>query len=348
MEKLEEVSFLGIDIGGTSTKFGRIRGDGIRLSEGSVETSAEQSPDFLLERLLGIVGPWLEESQDRVVGVGIGTPGPLDLRHGKVLEPVNMPGWRHFPLRDEVSRLTGRPVFFANDANAAAFGEFWLGAGREAGSLALLTLGTGVGGGIVIDNHMIPGGSGNAAECGHITVDWTSDARLCSCGQRGHLEAYASATAVGAVATMRASQKQAKGSLLHHWLSDRKKNGNDQLTAFDVYEAGLQEDSLALTIIDETADWLIRGIANIVCTIDPDQVLLGGAMDFGREQQPTGKRFLKRIRQGVAKIVFPQIAENLRMDFAALGGAAGWIGAAGLARQAWREAGHRDSLTSTG
>lgn len=347
MQSVEDVSFLGIDVGGTATKFGRIRDDGVRIDDGSVETEADKPPEQLLEKLFDKVGPWLKDAHCPVVAVGVGTPGPLELKRGMVLEPVNMPGWRHFPLRDEVSRMTGKPVFFANDANAASYGEFWLGAGKDARSLVLLTLGTGVGGGIVIDDRMLPGGSGNAAECGHITVDWSPEARLCSCGLPGHLEAYASATALGAIATTRASQTAAKGSLLHRWLA-AKANSGDRLTSFDVYQAAVQDDLLAMTIIDETADWLIRGIANIVCTIDPDQVLLGGAMDFGGEQEAPGIRFISRIRDGVAKIVFSQIAENLRIDFAGLGAAAGWIGAAGLARRTWRETGFFDSTPRPG
>ena len=130
--------------------------------------------------------------------VGLVTPGTMDIASGMLLEPPNLPGWSYFPIRDRVSHHTGLPVAYANDANAAAYGEFWIGSGAAYSSMVLLTLGTGVGGGIITNGQLLDGANSHGGEIGHMIIEAGRDARLCACGGRGHLEAYCSATGLRA------------------------------------------------------------------------------------------------------------------------------------------------------
>jgi glucokinase len=216
-----------------------------------------------------------------------------------------------------------------NDANAAAFGEYWRGAGQNAESLVMLTLGTGVGGGIVIAGECIEGAHSAAAEVGHICIDRRPDARQCSCGKRGHLEAYASATSLCERA--RESLRSGAPSSLQRALDE----GNE-LNGHLVYQHARNGDSLTQRLILETADYLAWGIADLAHIIDPEVFVLGGAMNFGGSQSPLGRRFLERIEQGVRRLAFPSIGRGLNIVFSRLGNAAGFIGAAGLARRRLR------------
>jgi glucokinase len=249
-----------------------------------------------------------------------------------LVEPPNLPNWWNFPIRDAVSRATGRQVAFLNDANAAAYGEFWLGTGREHDSMILLTLGTGVGGGVIVDGELINGINSFGSECGHIIVDSAPDARLCVWGGgRGHLEAYASASAV--VLRTRDRLRSGGAEAASSRLSGSLGGSNSELTAKKVYEAALDGDALALEIIDETGFWLGVGVATLVATIDPGLVVLGGAMDFGGRDSPIGRRFVERIRGEFTRRTFSNVVAGTTIDFAKLGGDAGYLGAAGYARR---------------
>ena len=318
--------FAGIDVGGTSIKIGLITSQGKIVADSAIPTLNENGPEDAIKRVSEAVSAMLPTNQRRLSGAGLGTPGPLDSREGMILDPVNMPGWRHFPVRNELSKALNCPVFYANDANAAAWGEFWVGTGQAYESIVLLTLGTGVGGGIVIDNHLLVGRNDMAAECGHTMVDFSPDARLCSCGRKGHLEAYASASAVAL---------QAKAMAATHPDSELAKilESAGDLNAKDVYDCAKRDDPVAWQIIDQTAEYLARGIADLAHILDPDIFLLGGAMDFGGSDSPIGKRFLQSIQESVRPLVFDRIANHLQIEFASLGGSAGWIGAAGLAKR---------------
>ena len=182
--------FAGIDVGGTSIKIGVISAAGQIVEETAIPTQDELGPEDAIRRVRETLMSLLRANAgERLSAAGLGTPGPLDSRQGMILDPVNMPGWRHYPIRDSLSQALGCPVHYANDANAAAWGEFWVGTAKAYDSLVLLTLGTGVGGGIVIDNQLVVGRNDMAAECGHSMVDFSEQARLCSCGLKGHLEA---------------------------------------------------------------------------------------------------------------------------------------------------------------
>jgi glucokinase len=252
----------------------------------------------------------------------------MDLPRGLLVAPPQLPSWWDFPIRDAVAQLLDRPVSFLNDANAAAFGEFWLGSGRCDNSMVLLTLGTGVGGGIIIEGEMVNGTNSFGSECGHIVVNPAPDARLCVWGGgRGQLEAYASASAV----VQRTRQLLTEGATSS--LSGCLGGSDQELTAKRVYEAAASGDSLALEMVDETARWLGVGVTTLVHTLDPGSVVLGGAMNFGGSGSPIGNRFLQGVVEEFRSRTFDNVFAGTTIKFATLGADAGYLGAAGYARK---------------
>jgi glucokinase len=320
--------FVGLDLGGTAVKAGVVDDLGRPLSWLSVPTEPEKGPENASQRmgqaaLEAIRQAGLEPSA--VARVGLGSPGSIDRTSGKLVAPANLKGWDGFPLRDRVGEHCGLPVTFVNDANAAAYGEFWVGSGRDFHSMVLFTLGTGIGCGIIIGDLTIGGEHNFGAECGHIIIDHSDNARMCGCGLRGHLEAYASAT--GVIKRTRELLDAGRSSSLTKRLAD----GAELTPKLVAEEAGVG-DALSLEIVAETARLLSVGIASLMHTIDPSGVLLAGAMTFGGSGTPLGRQFLGWIREEVKRRTFRVLAEKTVIDFANLGSDAGYIGAAGVAR----------------
>ena len=321
--------FAGIDIGGTNIKLGLVDDRGRTIDKSSISTQTSLGPESACIR----IGDALRKLVARqglamldLTAIGLGSPGTMDIPKGMLLQPPNLPGWENFPLRDRVQEACeGIRVVFANDANAAAYGEYWVGSGREHPSLILLTLGTGVGGGIIIHDLSIDGENSHGSECGHIIIDYHDSARICSCGQRGHLEAYASGTAI----VRRASEALSEGreSELRAWVDE-----GQVLTPLLIGLAAERGDPMAWELVLDTAMYLGVGITSLMHTIDPSGVALGGAMTFGGESSAVGRRFLERIREEVRRRCFPVLAGRTTIEFASLGGDAGFIGAAGIAR----------------
>ena len=318
--------YLGIDVGGTGMKIGVVDDDGKTLGFSAIPTEEPRGPTDAMARVAVSASALLTSlglSSKDIARVGLGTPGSQDIPKGMLIEPPNHPHWHHFPIVKCLEQAVGLPVSFANDANAAAFGEFWVGTGKVYSSMVLLTLGTGVGGGIIIDNQLVVGHNSFGGECGHMIIDPRPDARLCVWGGgRGHLEAYASASAVA---------QRAKEELIAGAVSSLQKMV-ETLTTKMIYEAAVTGDAFSLKIIDETADYLALGIATIVHTLDPGLIVLGGAMDFGGIQSHVGMRFLKRIEATFRQRSFEYVANGTKIEFASLGGDAGYLGAAGIAR----------------
>ena len=323
--------FVGVDLGGTNVKVGAVDDAGRPLSWLSIPTESSAGPDDAVRRMGAAVRQAVDEAglaADEVVGVGLGSPGTMDLPTGMLLDPPNLPGWENYPLRDRLRDACGKPVAFSNDAGAAAFGEFWVGSGRELSSIVLFTLGTGVGGGIIVGDFAIEGHHSTGAECGHIVIDYRDDARMCPCGQPGHLEAYCSATAL-VKRTREALDAGRKSSL------NARRAAGDELTALVVAEEAEAGDPLALDLILETARYFGVGVTSIMHVIDPEGVVIGGAMTFGGDDAPLGRRFLEEVRAEVRRRAFPVLAARTTIAYAQLGGDAGFIGAAGLARAAY-------------
>lgn len=320
---------VGIDLGGTNIKAGIVDDLGRTLAYHSERTHASRGPEDAATRMGGMVERLAARSgvaADAIASVGLGTPGPQDLKTGTIHRSGNLPGWDNFPIRDRVAAHCGRPVTYANDAGAAAYGEYWIGSGRELTSMVLWTLGTGVGCGIILDDVSLDGAHSHGSECGHIIVDPSPEARPCPCGRTGHLEAYASAT--GVIARTREAVAAGTGTLA------AAAAAGAEITPILVSEHAAAGDPLAVGIILETARWLAIGTVTLMHTIDPEGVVIGGAMTFGGETSAVGGLFLRSIREEVARRTFPYLAERTEIRYACLGGDAGYVGAAGLARHA--------------
>ena len=320
--------YAGIDLGGTNIK-AAILDDLGRIVEFHTEpTHAARGPEDAAARMGRAVHTLAGRAgiaTTDVARVGLGSPGPLDIPAGTIVRAGNLPGWDDFPLRDRVAAHAGCEVTFANDANAAGYGEYWVGSARGSSSLVLLTLGTGVGGGIIIGDLNVEGAHSHGSECGHIIVDPAPTARVCPCGQPGHLEAYTSATSLKALAA-EALAAGGTGSLAAAVAA------GEALTPVVIAREAGAGDALAMGVLMEAARWLGIGIVTFMHTIDPEAVVIGGAMTFGREEHPVGRAFLERVREEVCRRTFPVLARRTSIRYASLGGDAGSIGAAGLAR----------------
>lgn len=320
--------FVGIDLGGTNLKVGVVDDDGRTLAWSTAPTEVDRGPENAARRIGLAVHEVVRDAGielGAVARAGLGSPGTLDLRAGKMINPTNFPGWGGFPLRDRAAEHCKLPVAFVNDASAAAYGEFWVGSGSNFHSMILLTLGTGVGCGIIIGDLIIEGENGFGTECGHVLLDMADDARICSCGQRGHLEAYASAVAV----VRRAREQLESGATTS--LRARLTEGCE-LTPRLIADEAERHDAFCEQMVLDTGRYLGAGLVSLVHTIDPSGVLIGGQMTFGGGQSELGQRFIEAVRQEFRRRTFPLLAERTTIEFATLGGDAGYLGAAGMAR----------------
>ncbi|MFT5526140.1 MAG: glucokinase [Pirellulaceae bacterium] len=321
--------FIGVDVGGTNIKIGVVDDHGRTLGKTKIPTEDERGVPDAIARIVAATAELMTRvgcKLDDVKAIGLGTPGPMDIPNGMILVTPNLPGWRNFPIRDKLSEAFQLPVSFSNDANAAAYGEFWIGSGREHKSMIMLTLGTGVGGGIILDGRSIEGTNSFGSECGHIIIDSRQDARLCVWGGgRGQLEAYASASAL----TQRTKEELQAGRTSS--LVTRLKDGAE-LSPLLVSEEGEKGDLLCIEIVLETARYLGIGITTLVHTVDPGSVVLGGAMNFGGLETELGRKFLEEVRSEFRRRAFDVVQETTHIEYAVLGGDAGYIGAAGVAR----------------
>jgi glucokinase len=331
--------FVGVDLGGTNIKAGVVDDLGRPLSWCTRPTDARRGAEDGARRIGEAILSAIEQARlepSDIACVGLGAPGTMDIPAGMLLDPPNLPGWIDFPLRDRVSQHCGLPVVFDNDASAAAYGEFWIGTGSELKSIVMLTLGTGIGGGIIVDDSPLNGEHSHGSECGHIIIDWRDDARVCQCGRTGHLEAYAGANAV----VKRTQEALAAGrpSSLVKLIA-----GGEKLTPELIAREAEAGDELATSIILETAWYLAVGVVSLMHALDPDGVIIGGAMNFGMNSTAIGRKFMDVLRREVQRRAFPVPAQLTKIDYASLGGDAGFLGAAGLAQRAWhKSAGHAE------
>ena len=320
--------YVGIDLGGTNTKIGIVDDLGRTVFFERLPTMTLDGPDAAMDRIAQRLDVAIEKlgiQSPELAALGIGAPGILDFRRGTMLNPVNFPGWEDYPIRHQLRERTNMSAILANDASAAAYGEFWVGSGKQYDSLILLTLGTGIGAGIIIGDLIVEGNCGHGAECGHMIIDTSPTARRCGCGMYGHLEAYCGARGITSIVQERLVDG-AKTALRDHM--DVGKEFSPILMA-ELADAG---DAFCNEIIDEMASRLAIGIVSLLHTIDPACVLIGGAMTFGMHRTPTGRRFIERIRTEVKRQTFPTLAEQIEISYAQLGSDAGYIGAAGIAR----------------
>jgi glucokinase len=315
--------FVGLDVGGSAMKAGVVDDAGHPLSAVSLPTEAHRGQEAGLERMAETIRAAVRAadlSLDAIAAIGVATPGLMDIAAGIITESVNLRNWRNVPVRQTIAAVFQKPTAFQNDANAAALGEYWAGAGKGAQSLVFFTLGTGVGGGIILDGKVLEGRHSHGAELGHLKIEM-SNPRRCGCGRLGCLEAYASALSV-VKRTYEALNLPGSRSSLKDLMTSA-----GELTARDIFAAAQGGDELANRIVEETAYYLAIGAMNAMHTIDPEMIVFGGGMIAA------GESFLERIRQHVRDLAFPLPAENTLVRYAELGTDAGFIGAAACGRQ---------------
>ena len=312
-------AYLGIDLGGTLVKTAVVSGDGRILGRDTRDTPAEGGPDPVADALAESARASLKAAGVKAAAAGIGAPGPMDWRSGIVFSPPNLHGWHNVPLAKLMESRLELPCFVDNDANLACLGEFTAGAGRGVECMCLLTLGTGVGGGIIVFGKLLRGIDGTAAEIGHMTLQ--RDGRECGCGARGCLEAYASVT--GLVRTAReAIETGGKTSLTVACGGDLHK-----LTGRMISDDAHKGDALARAAIEETGDWLGVGIASLINLLNPEKVVLGGGMIAA------GDLLFDAIRKRAKSDAFEVPAKRAQIVPAELGEDAGVLGAAVAARE---------------
>ncbi|QDU78687.1 Glucokinase [Polystyrenella longa] len=326
--------FLGIDIGGTNVKIGVINDAGESLANTKIPTDPELGPAVVLQKIKEAASGIIKEagtSLPKLKAVGVVSPGTMNIKQGMLINPTNLPGWQNYPIRQKFADAFERPTYLNNDANAAAYGEYWAGAARNASSLVFWTLGTGIGCGIIINDVVLNGENSHGGECGHIIIEM-NEGRPWDTGQTGTLEAYASAKAL-IQRTYEALDAGTESSL------QQVQESGESITPLLVAGEAEKGDDLSLKLIMDTARYLGVGTTSLMHTIDPDMVLFGGAMTFGGNETELGRRFLARIKEEVKQRAFPTPYENTTINFASLGGDAGYIGSAGCARRDWINAG---------
>lgn len=316
---------VGVDLGGTNIVVGAMTEDGARqYAMHSEPTRADDGADGVITRMARMVETTIdatmrETSAPRSAfrGVGIGAPGPLDRDRGVVLLTPNL-GWRDVPLRDRMAELTGLPATLDNDANCATYGEFWIGAARGARNVVGMTIGTGIGGGLILDGKLYHGSSDMAGEIGHTTIDQTG--RRCGCGNYGCLEAYASGPAIAERAREALAFDQA--SLLPELVS----GDLTRISAQTVYEAAGKGDAVALEVVRDTARFLGTGIANLLNIFNPDVVVIAGGVT------QAGEALFAPLRAEVRRRAFKPAVDAVRIVPGELPGTAGVVGAIGTFR----------------
>lgn len=290
----QQPQVLGIDLGGTAIKLGRFTQDGTCLQSLSVATPQPATPTAVVEVMVDAIAQLDPEQQS--IAIGVGTPGPADAAGRIAIVAINLEQWHNVPLADWLEAKTGRPTILANDANCAGLGEAWLGAGRRFSNLILLTLGTGVGGAIILDGKLFVGHQGAAAELGLITLN--PDGPPCNSGNQGSLEQYVSVPAI------------------------RRRTGLEPDELGALAKAG---DTDALTFWQSYGRNLGAGLASLIYVLTPEAIVIGGGVSASAEF------FFPAVQAEIERRVLPSSRAGLQLLAAELGNQAGMVGAAKLA-----------------
>lgn len=314
---MNESVAIGIDLGGTNLKAAVVDAARRILARRTL-LIVDHDPDSVVAEMVGLVDQLLSRAgveRSALVGVGVGAPGPLSRKTGRIIQSPNLPGWVDYALRDVLQERLAARVVLDNDGNVAAFGEYWAGFADACQDLVMLTLGTGVGGGVVIGGRILHGYFDSAAELGHMIV--VLDGLPCPCGQRGCLEQYASAGGVArrVTAAIQAGESGALADEVH---------GGRPITAEQVAAGARDGDSLCLRIWDEACRYLAVACINIQHTYNPACVLLGGGMSRA------GAFLLDRVTEFVTEQRWSLHDDVPAIKQANLGYDAGVVGAAGL------------------
>ncbi|MDB4875501.1 MAG: hypothetical protein JWM41_1947 [Gemmatimonadetes bacterium] len=319
--KKRQQYIIGVDLGGTNIVVGAMSADGEQhLAVRSAPTSAELGAEGVADRIVGLIEEVILDtmeikraSRKDFLGVGIGAPGPLDRENGLVIVAPNL-GWRNFPLRDRIGERLDLPATLDNDANCATVGEWWQGAARGGTNVIGMTIGTGIGGGLILDGKLFHGSSDVAGEIGHTTIDLNG--RHCKCGNYGCLEAYASGPAI-ATRAREVLVREETASLLPSMVGGKL----DSITAETVYKAAQQGDAVANEIVRDTARYLGAGIANLLNIINADVVVVAGGVT------QAGDALFTPLNAEVRRRAFRRAVDSTRIVPGELPGTAGVVGA---------------------
>jgi glucokinase len=312
---------VGVDLGGTNIVAGAMSEDGSdQHGMRSISTSSELGAEAVASRIVGLVEGVIldtiaETNANRkdFIGVGVGAPGPLDRERGLVIVAPNL-GWRDFPLRDRITEHLGMPATLDNDANCATVGEWWQGAAKGGRNVVGMTIGTGIGGGLIVDGQLFHGSSDVAGEIGHTTIDLNG--RHCKCGNYGCLEAYASGPAI-ATRAREILVREESASLLPSLVGGQL----ERITAQTVYDAAKQGDAVANEIVRDTARYLGAAVANLLNTFNADVVVIAGGVT------QAGDALFVPLQAEVRRRAFRPAVEAARIVPGALPGTAGVVGA---------------------
>ena len=308
----------GIDLGGTTVKIAYFDDQGTMLEKWEIPTVTADGGKQILPDIAASIGQFMEGNNipaTAVLGLGIGVPGPVDSK-GVVNKCINL-GWGVFNIAEELSALTGFPVKAGNDANVATMGEFWKGGGQGYSNVVFVTLGTGVGGGIVIEGNLLHGAHGSGAEIGHMVLR-RDETIPCNCGKRGCVEQYCSATGI-----VRLAKEHLAASQL-----DSPLRSLETLACKDIFDAAKEKDALALEILDEVYDCMGEFLGTLCSIVDPEVVVIGGGVSKAGDMLLTG------VEPYFHKYVF-HAASNVKFALASLGNDAGAYGAFKLALDAF-------------
>lgn len=316
---MKEKWFVGVDIGGTAIKLAFVNEEGHIIRKWQLPTNKANHGAFIPKEIAASIRVHIEqlgESFTKLVGLGVGAPAFIDMGNDFVLEAVNI-GWRNYPLKEMLEKATGLSTVIDNDANVAALGELWKGAGVGAKHILCLTLGTGIGGGVILDGKIYHGANGMAGEIGHYIVSPVDGVR-CNCGKTGCIETVASATGIVRLAKERLAK--GKASLL-----TLEKN----VSAKAVFQALEQGDQLAKAVVEDAMERLGLVIANLSSALNPEKIIIGGGVS------KAGEHLLAPLRRSFSTYALPRVQEGATFVLAKLGNNAGVIGAASLVKNAY-------------
>ncbi len=308
VDRMKKYGF-GVDIGGTTCKIGFFETNGTMLDKWEIKTNTENQGSSILDDVTAAVNEKLEKegiSKDDVQGIGVGVPGPVT-KDGMVLRCVNL-GWGEFNVEHTLAEKSGLKVKAGNDANVAALGEMWQGGGKGYTDVVMVTLGTGVGGGIIVGGKIIAGANGAGGEIGHIMMK-EDETDVCGCGKKGCLEQYASATGIVRMAKKLLAEDTRETSL----------RTLAELTAKDIFDAAKAGDAVASDLVEELGKMLGTALANIACVVNPQVFVIGGGVSRA------GSILIDAIKKNYTERTF-HACRNAEFALASLGNDAGMYG----------------------
>ncbi len=300
-------AYIGVDLGGTAIKYGLCTSNGTILEEGKRPTHSDAQSSLILEDIASAIEDLFTRAQKKswlVKGIGIGTPGSVDVERGFLQGSTpNFKAWKDVPIREVLEKRFQLPVFVDNDANAMAYGEYLYGAGKGSSHVIAITLGTGIGGGVILDGQLFRGHRYVGAEVGHMSICY--DGMKCRCGGIGCWELYASATAMVRNYNAQASSSPVQGSR-------------------EIFERYKQGDLVATKVVEKEVQMVAAGVASLLHIFNPQVFIIGGGVS------EAGEWFIQKIEHQLRQRTMPEALQNFQLTRASLGNKAGWLGAAAL------------------